>query len=1147
MPCFAFVLCLNAQDLDDVTISGRITDSNKLPIVGAMIKVTNQSSGQERTVMTNEDGRYRIVDLPPGPYKVNASAKGFGAKERIDISTIAAQNLQFDFSLAPADVQAAATVTVNDNDGPLVDTTKTIVGGTITEREIEELPNNSRNALDLVLTLGGTSEEALSTKDLAEDRATNPRSTPLEQGNFSLSGGAAYSNNITIDGLDNNDDRGARDRFQPSLEAISEVQVIRNQFSSEYGRASGGRVNIRTRSGTNTLRGRAYMFFRDDNLNANSWYNNQRKYTPIPPLVPPDTNPLFNRLPFTEYIPGFTLGGPIVLPRIYDGHNRTFFFVAYEHDRYEDTTLIDTWIPVVPNPHFTLPAPTGSAQFCDTNGGPPAPCAAGVGAVSAYNFLLDTPNVSNIWTARVDHRLFTNNEITFGWQLGRKKNQRTGSGSVTRIEDALQAKDIDTDAFNITDNHVFGSSLVNQAKFQWSVFEPGYITATPFDPVVLVGYRNPTTNGLQTLIAGNSTSSTNQNFSDNRKETRNQFVDSLTYIRGNHTFKFGADVQHVNSEAISLADATGTYNFSSVFTYSNNTVTRYRQNFGTASDVTNTYWGAFFNDEFRLRPNLTMSYGLRYERETAVTDNDNFGPRIGIAWDPFNKGKGVIRVGAGIFYNRVLLRTVGDFIQNSLGGQQSFDSNSIPTSGTINNRTNVLASISQDFPNGYADMASLQAAIMRATCGTVSCNPNTGFLEALGNGSNPLRTVDPDLKIPESYQFNIGFEREIGKGFIFEANYTFNKSVHLWREYNPNAAVAPAGYADLTAWLLANSYTFTNSNNTVRTYRFWMGPTTDTVGLATNISNPAAPTGTCGNNVNVTCWVNLNTVNGSTTAPSTAANSVGVNSIGSPVGVSIEAVRPLRPDPDFDERERVSSIGNADYHGLVLEIRRSYRSIGYGFGVSMRGVYTLSRMRDDGLNNTTNAEVNGNFGREWARATQDRRHRFAFTATFDTPNWFGKLRFSPLFRYGSSAPFSLGLGVDRNLDDVSTDRVLFSGDLDDIRWRQPGTPFPTELTSQFSLLPIGAKGIGNIPRNAGHGPSMYLFDMTVSREWKFTERYRLRPAIEFGNILNASAFSYGSEFIDFFGNPTALQQANFLVPSRTYRARDIKLGIRFDF
>ncbi|MEQ1924338.1 MAG: carboxypeptidase regulatory-like domain-containing protein, partial [Pyrinomonadaceae bacterium] len=271
---FLFAFAVSPQDLDDVTLTGRVTDSNGLAIVGATVKATLVDTGADRTVVTNDDGRFRLIELKPGLYKVAVSQSGFGTKERSDLQTVSGQNLQIDFQLAPADIKADTTVTVSDDDAPPVDVTRTVVGGTISEREIEEIPNNSRNPLDLVLTLGGTSEEALSTKDLADDRGGNPRSTPLEQGNFSISGGAAYSNNITIDGLDNNDDRSARDRFQPSLESVAEVQVIRNQFSAEYGRASGGRVNLRTRSGTNKYRGRAFMFFRDDNLNANTWYNN---------------------------------------------------------------------------------------------------------------------------------------------------------------------------------------------------------------------------------------------------------------------------------------------------------------------------------------------------------------------------------------------------------------------------------------------------------------------------------------------------------------------------------------------------------------------------------------------------------------------------------------------------------------------------------------------------------------------------------------------------------------------------------------------------------------------------------------------------------------------------------------------------------
>jgi hypothetical protein len=218
----------------------------------------------------------------------------------------------------------------------------------------------------------------------------------------------------------------------------------------------------------------------------------------------------------------------------------------------------------------------------------------------------------------------------------------------------------------------------------------------------------------------------------------------------------------------------------------------------------------------------------------------------------------------------------------------------------------------------------------------------------------------------------------------------------------------------------------------------------------------------------------------------------------------------------------------------------------------MRAAYTLSSTEDDGLNNTANAEIDGDFSREWSRSLQDRRHRFAFSGTMDTPWWFGKLRFSPLLRVGSPARFNLGYSVDRNLNDVSTDRPNFTGNLSDIVYRQPGTPFPTTLAAQFSLPPIGARG-GNLPRNAGIGPSLFVFDMSVTREWKFAERFRLRPTVEFGNILNATIFSYGSEFIDFNAlgaTPTLTQQTNyqnFLIPTRTFRQRTIRFGVRFDF
>src|SRR5206468_1919207 len=210
-----------------------------------------------------------------------------------------------------------------------------------------------------------------------------------EAGSFSLSGGTAYSNNITIDGLDNNDDRSANARFTPSIEAIEEVQVIRNQFAAEYGRASGGRINLRTRGGSNKFRGRAFYFFRDESLDANTWKNNTLGV---------------KRLPLQEHDPGFTLSGPLVIPHVYHGKNRTFFFTAYEYDTFLDSTLIDTLVPVDQNPLFPLPSPTNPAAKRAETASSGSLALKAVNGIAPFVSLVSTPQRNHIFTTRVDHK-----------------------------------------------------------------------------------------------------------------------------------------------------------------------------------------------------------------------------------------------------------------------------------------------------------------------------------------------------------------------------------------------------------------------------------------------------------------------------------------------------------------------------------------------------------------------------------------------------------------------------------------------------------------------------------------------------------------------------------------------------------------------
>ena len=250
------ILCF--QDLDTVTIYGKVVDQNGAVIPGAEIQV------RTRSATTNDRGLYRLIQLEPGSYSIRVSASGFASQELTNISTTSGQSLKLDFTLLPSRIEAVVTTV----EAPIVDTKRTVVGATLTSRETESLPLASRSVLDLIFTLPGVTEEPLSTRDLAEDRNASHASTPEESGLFSLAGAPAYSNNLTIDGLDNNDDRAARERFQPSPDAVAEVQVITNQFSAEYGRASGGRVNLRTRSGSQRFHGSAFYFFRDEALNA---------------------------------------------------------------------------------------------------------------------------------------------------------------------------------------------------------------------------------------------------------------------------------------------------------------------------------------------------------------------------------------------------------------------------------------------------------------------------------------------------------------------------------------------------------------------------------------------------------------------------------------------------------------------------------------------------------------------------------------------------------------------------------------------------------------------------------------------------------------------------------------------------------------
>jgi hypothetical protein len=251
--------------------------------------------------------------------------------------------------------------------------------------------------------------------------------------------------------------------------------------------------------------------------------------------------------------------------------------------------------------------------------------------------------------------------------------------------------------------------------------------------------------------------------------------------------------------------------------------------------------------------------------------------------------------------------------------------------------------------------------------------------------------------------------------------------------------------------------------------------------------------------------------------------------------------------------EQLASIGNSFYHGLNVEARRRFRLSERGAGGSLRAAYTLSRLRDDGVVNTSSALRVGDFRAERARSLLDRRQRFVLSAALDAPRSLGRLKLAAVLRLASGAPFNLSLGgADRNLDDVSNDRPSFEGDPRLIRWRRPGEPLDPRLLEAFRLPAVGQTG--NLPRNAGTGPALFAFDLGVEREFRAGQRARLRPAVEFDNLLNKTVYTFGAEFINFNAlRPAATEEQRrafadtFLVPTRTLRPRSVRVGLRLDF
>jgi len=586
------------QSINTAILSGFVEDKDGATVRGATVRLTAIERNQTLLVVTDEVGRFRFSYLPVGTYKLVIVATGFATREQTLTLTVG-QSLSLTINLLLAEVASGVEIV---SDPPVVEVVRTQVAETILPREIEALPLNGRNYLDLAaLTPGVTRGNPVANQRFAETSAV-----PGTQ--INIAGQRNINNGFVIDGLSANDDAADLPGTFLSQEVIGQFQVIVSGGIAEFGRASGGIVNIVTKSGSNDWHGRVYGFLVNQHLNAR--------------------NPLANaRTPLTQAQYGASLGGPL-------RRDKGFFFSNFERTSLRSTTVL-TITPV---------------------------------NVTAINSILDQlayrgPRVStglaptgydaNTLFIRGDYRLNDRHlfNIRYSFYDIDSPNAR-GVGGLNAISRGTSLANRDQ-TVALSEVASLGSNIVNEARFLYTRSE---LSAPPND---LTG---PAINISGVANLGTSTTSPT-----GRANDLLELVDNLTIQRATHSVKFGADFLFNRVDILFPGALQGIYTFSSLANLQAGRYATYQQAFGRPSLLqSNPNLGLFLQDEWRVWRGLTLNAGLRYDQQDLPnpieTDRNNFAPRIGLAYAP-GTGRTVLRASYGLFFDRIPLRTTSNALQ----------------------------------------------------------------------------------------------------------------------------------------------------------------------------------------------------------------------------------------------------------------------------------------------------------------------------------------------------------------------------------------------------------------------------------------------------------------------------------------------------
>jgi Carboxypeptidase regulatory-like domain/TonB-dependent Receptor Plug Domain len=612
--------------LTGADLAGTVVDQSGAMVAGTTITVTNAETNVVRTTETDANGRYSVPALPPGKYIVVASRAGFSTQKREDVTLFLGESVTIDFTLIVAPM--TQTVTVAAEVSP-VRTSRTELSSLVNQQQIDSLPINGRNFISFSVITPGVSTDR------------TPQQGPTMTSGLSFAGQRARSNNITVDGLDNNDIVVGAVRATFSQEAIREFQVLAGSYSAEFGKASGGVVNIVTKSGTNTLRGNAYLYFRDKNLNARNYFEQFDVFG----------NPIeLEKAPYRQTQWGATLGGPVK-------RDRTFFFLSQER-----TDITDNRVVTID------PA---AATILDSVGFP----------VELGNVPLVVERDEIL--GKLDHHWSPLHSLVA--RVSYADIEREGvddfGGTVAKSRGSVQIRNDWSVAVAETD--VLSPRLVNELRFQYAREDQAINALDPAcgGPCVTPDQGGPTLEVTGVASVGRQRITPNL-----RLTSRAQVVETLSFVSGVHHVKVGGEYTHISFPSrgnIVPLHFGGRYIFSPIpglgvtsalDGLSKGIPAAYVQGYGNPrwNDFGYQDLSLFVQDEWNLE-RLVIKAGVRYQRQfwhentysvtdvgggtfsyPTPSDANNIAPRIAIAYDLTGDQRTPVHGSYGVFYDNIV-------------------------------------------------------------------------------------------------------------------------------------------------------------------------------------------------------------------------------------------------------------------------------------------------------------------------------------------------------------------------------------------------------------------------------------------------------------------------------------------------------------